>query len=227
MRKTRKSPERRHKSTTDRQMSSDQRGTLENQPLPQPQPQPQSTASPQQLSSNPSSFPFHGVQHEHHPHSIKPNLELDWFSTESAGNIPSNSLGLTEEGFQSLVRSTQKKSSSEKPSAASDAQKRLAIVSEQFAKHYNKFLSKHKQYVRVDEEVQLALQYAEGQSDISRSATLFKQYIENVFEIKSRRDQRSQSSWHGKVGRFLTALYPVAKISVGMAGAVGEVYPVC
>jgi hypothetical protein len=233
LRKTRKSPDDGHESTTDRQIIEQgihgQRGKPSKQPT-DPLSDPQSTASSQTQSNKTGSFTrVQDINYCRRP-STKPDPALGGSQAESPGNMRSNSPGLKAHSFQSMANPAQEIGLTEtqtgrcvERSAMSDAQKELKVVSEQFAGHYNKFLSKHKQYVRVDKEIQHALEYAEGESDIYHSASVFKECIENVLELKSRKEERSRSTWHSKVGRFLTALYPVAKISVGIISAAADV----
>jgi hypothetical protein len=100
----------------------------------------------------------------------------------------------------------------------------LKRASEQFTHNYERFLSKHNQFLTLDREIDSAIQIAEVGDEISYSATLFKKHISNVLEVNHRKDEHSQSKWPSKVGRLLSALYPVVKITIGVTATVAEVF---
>jgi hypothetical protein len=99
----------------------------------------------------------------------------------------------------------------------------LQRASEQFTHNYERFLAKNNQFLTLDREIDSAIQIAEVGEEISYSATLFKKHISNVLEVNHRKDEHSQSKWPSKVGRLLSALYPVVKITIGVTTTVAEV----
>jgi hypothetical protein len=61
------------------------------------------------------------------------------------------------------------------------------------------------------------------EKDFKRSAQIFGNEITSVLEVTAKKQKLSQSKWTGKLGVFLITLYPIAKISLGIAGAAAEV----
>ena len=102
-------------------------------------------------------------------------------------------------------------------------QTELRAVSAKFVENYEKFLAKHKQFVRVDREVMGAIEDT-GATDFPRFSITLKQHIETVLQIRRSKEEASHSKWHIQVVRFLGALYPIAQISIGVTTAIADVF---
>lgn len=99
-----------------------------------------------------------------------------------------------------------------------------AAVSE-FKEHYEQFAAANKQFLRVQNDVQGALDKAQSENDIKRSAEIFGDEIFQILRATERKEQLAQAKWTGKLGKFMKSLYPVAKVSLTLFGSIGEVTP--
>jgi hypothetical protein len=100
----------------------------------------------------------------------------------------------------------------------------LKSSTEQFFKNYSRFLSKHKQYIKPEEEVQCAIRHAQLKENIWDSARNFENEVKHVLQIKNRREDLSKSKWRNRLGRFITTLFPVARVTLQFTGMIAEVY---
>jgi len=94
---------------------------------------------------------------------------------------------------------------------------------ERFSETYSRFLAKHKQFIKPEEEVQCAIRHAKLEGDIWDSAKRFEKDIDYILEIKSPKETLSKNKWHIKLGCFVIALFPVARVSLLFTRAVTEV----
>jgi hypothetical protein len=101
------------------------------------------------------------------------------------------------------------------------AQAELKMVIEQFNRNYATYIAKHKEYTNLDNRVEAALQAAEIEKDISRSGEVFAKQIEYVLQINQQKQEAALGKWQTQLTLFLSAIYPVSKIALGLAsGAV-------
>jgi hypothetical protein len=91
-----------------------------------------------------------------------------------------------------------------------------------FEKHYTNFAKKNRLYT-VQAEVNGALSKAKEEKDFKQSAKIFGDEITTVLEVTAKKQKLAKSKWTGKLGAFLTTLYPIASLSLGLAGAAAEV----
>ena len=111
-------------------------------------------------------------------------------------------------------------------SQGQEADSELQAATRELAENYKRFLTKNRQVLTLEAEIQGAIQGVHGDlGELSQSANLFRERISTVIEIKCQRDGLSMSRWPSKVGKFLVALFPVVKLSVSIASSVGEVIP--
>ena len=95
----------------------------------------------------------------------------------------------------------------------------------EFQGTYAKFIEKNKDYLLIDAEVQEAFKNADNvKGDIRKAAVTFADGIWDAIRTIEQRNLTTQGKWTSKLGHFMTKLYPVATLSVGLAGAVGQVW---
>jgi len=99
----------------------------------------------------------------------------------------------------------------------------LAEAIEEFKKNYKAFAKENKQFLLIDHDVECAFQSAEAGKDIRHSAQLFGNDIGTVLRTIERKTEFKKSKWISRVGGFLTRLYPIASLSLSLAGAIGQV----
>lgn len=97
-----------------------------------------------------------------------------------------------------------------------------AAVSE-FHENYEKFAQKNRKFIRIGEDVWLAFQKAGGQQNVKGSVQVFRAEILSVMRTMERKDHAIKAKWTGRVGNFLTNLYPVARLSLQLTSAISEV----
>jgi hypothetical protein len=107
--------------------------------------------------------------------------------------------------------------------AITKAQAELTAVSAQFTEYYENFLAKHKQFIRLNDEICCVIRDTETKNDICHWGMAFKQHIENVLQVSRQKEEKSSERWHFKVGRWLSALYPIARISIGITTSMADV----
>lgn len=90
-----------------------------------------------------------------------------------------------------------------------------------FEKHYRDFAKKKRLHL-VQTEVDTALNKAKTVADFKGSAYIFGTEITSVLEL-TKKQRASNSKWASKLGVFLTTLYPIAKLSLGLAVAAADV----
>jgi len=73
----------------------------------------------------------------------------------------------------------------------------------------------------------LAIQKADAGNDIKQSAKIFGDEILRVSRITGDKLETSKAKWTGKVGTFITKLYPVAKLSLKLTSAIAKVFSMC
>jgi len=79
--------------------------------------------------------------------------------------------------------------------------------------------------LRVQSDVQRALDKAQFVNDLKQSAAIFGDEILNIMRAMEKKHQVSDAKWTGKLGNFLKKVYPVAKISLTIIGSMGSVSP--
>lgn len=111
----------------------------------------------------------------------------------------------------------------EKPTRIDLAASELTTVLAEFKCHYEDFASNNQQFVLLADEFNQVFQDADAQCDIKQAAQTLGTGIQNALQIIEKKQKLSGSKWTTKAGSFLTRLYPVARLSLGLAAAIGEV----
>jgi len=114
--------------------------------------------------------------------------------------------------------------SSRPPEIGNRALKELRSALAQFSENYQRFADKHRQFVRVQEGVELAFIQAENINDMANAAQVFRSEINKTMEILNEKEH-SRKSWPRKLGEFLASIYPVLRLSLCLASAIAEVFP--
>lgn len=104
-----------------------------------------------------------------------------------------------------------------------NSQNYLRSAIQQFETNYLKFVRNHKEFVTIQDDFYSAMQLARQESNIYRSAEIFRREISNVLTIRSQKEMASKRKVMSRVGHFLGKLYPAANISLRIVGSVGEV----
>ena len=97
----------------------------------------------------------------------------------------------------------------------------------EFKRHYEQFSKKNQRFIRVDryKDVEKAIEKAGKEQDINRSAKIFETEISGALRVLGRNQDLTKSRWVGKLGRFMTTVYPVARLSLLLTGAIANVRP--
>ena len=93
----------------------------------------------------------------------------------------------------------------------------------EFQKQYLRFLEKNRKYTRIEDAIDLAIQKAKSEKEIKRSAKIFGEEIARVTRIAGDKRVASEMTWRGRVGSFVTKLYPLARLSLRLTGSIAEV----
>jgi len=83
---------------------------------------------------------------------------------------------------------------------------------------------RNQKMVRIDEAAQTAILEATKNADIQSAATFFGSQISAAIRARTMRQETPDSVWSNKLCKFLTKLYPVARLSLGLTSALAEVY---
>jgi hypothetical protein len=105
-----------------------------------------------------------------------------------------------------------------------------AAVAE-FEDHYSTFAEKNQQFLptcdRIPDELRVAIGKAEGGSDMKLSARIFEEQIAGILQATKSKEEVSKNSWTGRLANFLSKLYPVAKLSLGITTSISGVSTLC
>jgi hypothetical protein len=107
--------------------------------------------------------------------------------------------------------------------SASRALAELNTAISEFRDNYGKFAASNQKFLTVHNDVQSALDKAQSETDIKRSAEIFGDSIFQMMRVTERKQQISDSKWTGKLINFLKKVYPVAQVSLTVIGSVGQV----
>ena len=95
----------------------------------------------------------------------------------------------------------------------------------EFRKNYELFAKRHSDVLLLDDEFNNAFHKAETTDDIKRSTQIFGDGIWAVLQTMETKKNARKSTWLGKLGNFVTKVYPVAMLSLNLAAAVADVRP--
>ena len=95
---------------------------------------------------------------------------------------------------------------------------------DEFRKNYVQFSKANREYILIDDELENVLPdiAAVYVKDIAKT---FERNVTRTMRITERKKLLTENHWPTQVGHFLTKLYPVAKLSCSLMGAVAEVSP--
>ena len=86
-----------------------------------------------------------------------------------------------------------------------------------------KFTEKHREYVRVDADVEAVIDSVDREADVKIAAQLFGKEINETMGALKRKQQKLAHKWTTKLGTFLTKLYPLTRLSINVAGTLAAV----
>lgn len=101
----------------------------------------------------------------------------------------------------------------------------LTEAIDEFKKNYEAFSAKNRQFFLIDTELQAAFQSAQEQTDIRHAAKTFSDSIWEVLHAVEKKRKMNSGKWTTKLGNALSKLYPIARLSLGLVQAIGDVYP--
>jgi septation ring formation regulator EzrA len=99
----------------------------------------------------------------------------------------------------------------------------LADAIDKFKENYQLFANKNSQFLLIDEDLQEAFQKAQRQDNIQRAAVTFSEGIWAALRTVEKKKKSAEGKWTTKLGNVLTKLYPVARLSLGLAANIGDV----
>jgi hypothetical protein len=99
----------------------------------------------------------------------------------------------------------------------------LTEAIDEFKKNYEAFSAKNRQFILIDTEA--AFQAAQEQPDIRHAAKTFSDSIWEVLHAVEKKRKMKSGRWTTKLGNALSKLYPIARLSLGLVQAIGDVYP--
>jgi hypothetical protein len=87
----------------------------------------------------------------------------------------------------------------------------------------------NRHFICVEDDVHRALQNAALEEDLVRAAALFANQIKATMAATETKKhfRKSHKHWLHTFERFLARLYPVARFSSRLTGALAEVHPDC
>lgn len=106
----------------------------------------------------------------------------------------------------------------------SKGQTDLELAINRFEKDYRKFARTHQEFITINDDFHSALTAAQQETNVHRSAELFRKEILNVVSVRSQKETANKRKALSRVGQFLGKLYPMANISLCLAGAVSGVH---
>jgi hypothetical protein len=107
--------------------------------------------------------------------------------------------------------------------ACSDPACELTIAASEFKQNYELFASKHRQYIILQDEIDLAARRAESETSASISAEIFSKRIVTFLEALQAKEEPTQSlKWTRKLGTFLQKVYPIARLCIGVTSSFAQ-----
>lgn len=110
-----------------------------------------------------------------------------------------------------------------KQTRISKSQSELAEAIADFKKNYENFAMHNQQFLLIDDDFQNAFMTAEAGDDIRHSAQLFGAGIGSALRTIETKNKINESKWTSRIGKFMTKLYPLARLSLSVVEAVGNV----
>jgi len=104
------------------------------------------------------------------------------------------------------------------PRALSDLNEAITQLKES----YTKFTKYNNRYLLIEDDFRDAFENADAHEDFANAAQTFRDGIKSAM-VTIRKKQKGEEGWTTKVGVFITKLYPVAKIALGVSSSIGEV----
>jgi hypothetical protein len=96
------------------------------------------------------------------------------------------------------------------------------IAASEFRQNYELFTSKHRQYITLQDEIDLAARKAESETSPSISAEMFSNRIVTFLEVLQAKESTPSLKWTRKLGAFLKKVYPIAKLCIGVTNSFSE-----
>jgi hypothetical protein len=104
----------------------------------------------------------------------------------------------------------------------SEARADLDTVVSEFVVNYSTFAKKNPRLIEVGHSVDVAIAQANAEDDIRNPAQVFESKINATLEALKAK-QLLDNSWVGQLRKFLTRLYPIARLALGLTGTIAEV----
>src|SRR5271154_544767 len=107
-------------------------------------------------------------------------------------------------------------------STLSNARTDLDAAVTEFVVNYTAFARKNPRLIEVGHSLDIAIAQANAEGDMRHSAQVFESKINATLEgFKAK--QLADNSWVNQVGKFLTRVYPIARLTLGLTSTIAEV----
>jgi len=101
----------------------------------------------------------------------------------------------------------------------------LKRVVADFKQNYEQFIKTNPHIVRLEEDLDGAIEKSGTAAGMTKSAQIFQSEISATLSAIEKKQKLAKGKWTGRLGDFLAKLYPVARLSLSLAGAIAEVLP--
>ena len=100
----------------------------------------------------------------------------------------------------------------------------LEAAVQELTVNYETFITRNEQFLRIPENaLNRTFLSIDAEIDIRQAAKAFGYNVKMVLDTVEQKHKIRQENWSTKVGSFLTKCYPIARLSLELAGAIGEV----
>lgn len=98
----------------------------------------------------------------------------------------------------------------------------LKSAIDDFKGNYHQFAEKNPHYLLIEDEEDFneAFNNSQAEVDIRKAAQTFGN---RIWTVLKRVEKNTEAKWTTRLGEFLTKLYPLARLSLVMAGGIADV----
>lgn len=100
----------------------------------------------------------------------------------------------------------------------------LEAAGKELTENYEIFITRNEKFLSIPEDaLNSTFLQSDTELDIRQAAQALGQRVRTVLRTVEQKHKIGQEKWSTKVGSFLTKCYPIARLTLGLAGAIGEV----